>query len=34
LVIDALFLKERSIFERVTFQKNDKKKPLGDGSDA
>ncbi len=34
LVIDALFLKDRSIFERVTFQKSEKKKSLGDGSDA
>lgn len=38
LVVDALFLKDRSIFERVSFSKkepsNDSKKPLGDGSDA
>ncbi len=34
LVIDALFLKDRSIFERVTFQKSEKKKSLGDGNDA
>lgn len=34
LVIDALFLKDRSIFERVTFPKKENKKPLGDGSDA
>lgn len=34
LVIDALFLKDRSIFERVTFKKIEQKKSVGDGGDA
>jgi signal peptidase II len=34
LIIDALFLKERSIFERVAPQKGDAKKAAGDGGNA
>lgn len=35
LVVDALFLKERSIFERVSFsKKSEPAKPVGDGGDA
>ena len=34
LIIDALFLKERSIFERVSLQKESAKKTAGDGKNA
>jgi len=34
LVVDALFLKDRSIFERVSFSKNRPDKTLGSGNDA
>jgi len=34
LIIDALFLKERSIFERVSLQKGSAKKAAGDGKNA
>ena len=34
LIIDVLFLKEKSMFERVSFQKSPKKAPAGDDSNA
>ena len=34
LIIDVLFLKEQSMFERVSFQKTPKKAPSGDDSNA
>lgn len=34
LIIDALFLKERSIFERISTQKENAKKTAGDGGNA
>lgn len=34
LIIDALFLKEKSLFERVSFSKTTKEAPSGDAKDA
>ena len=34
LIVDALFLKEKSLFERVSFSKPAKSTPAGDKKDA